>query len=139
MAPEQPLRGNTILIVDDEDDSVSALEGLIADAFGCRVMTALSGDEALRVIDAGLHVDLVIADVVMPEMDGLTLAHLIARRLPALPVVLATGRHDVLDSVTERGGIALLKPYSLERLESVLTEHMAGLPSGPTGGQPRAA
>jgi len=38
--------------------------------------------------------------------------------------VLATGRSDVVDSVTERGGIALLKPYSLERLEAVSNEHL---------------
>jgi DNA-binding NtrC family response regulator len=122
--PDQPLRGYVILIVDDETDSVAALERLIAEAFGCRVLTASSGDEALRVIDSGAHVDLVLADVVMPEMDGVTLAHLIGGRLPGLPVVLATGRPDVVDSVTQRGGIALLKPYSLERLEAVLNEHL---------------
>ena len=47
VAPEQPLRGNVILIVDDDADSVAALERLIAEAFGCRVLTASSGDEAL--------------------------------------------------------------------------------------------
>ena len=124
MAPEQPLRGNVILIVDDEPDSVAALERLLAVAFGCRVLTASSGDDALRILDSGAHVDLVFADVVMPEMDGVTLAYLIGRRLPSLPVVLATGRPDVVDSVTERGGIALLKPYSLERLDALLNEHL---------------
>jgi CheY-like chemotaxis protein len=124
VAPEQPLRGNVILIVDDEPDSVAALERLLAVAFGCRVLTASSGDEALRIVDSGAHVDLVFADVVMPEMDGVTLAHLIGRRLPGLPVVLATGRPDVVDSVIKRGGIALLKPYSLERLEAVFTEQL---------------
>ena len=67
---------------------------------------------------------MVFADVVMPEMDGMTLAFLIGRRLAGLPVVFATGRSDVVDSVTERGGIALLKPYSLERLEAVFTEQL---------------
>jgi DNA-binding LytR/AlgR family response regulator len=71
-----------------------------------------------------VQVDLVFADVVMPGMDGMTLAFLIGRRLASLPVVLATGRSDVVDSVTERGGIALLKPYSLERLEAVFTEQL---------------
>jgi DNA-binding NtrC family response regulator len=124
VGPEQPLRGNVILVVDDEPDSVAALERLIAEAFGCRVLTASSGDEALRVIDSGAHVDLVLTDVVMPEMDGVTLTLLIKGRLPGLPVVLATGRPDVVDLVTQRGGIALLKPYSLERLEAVLNEHL---------------
>ena len=92
------------------------------------------GDEALRVIDTGLRVDLVFADVVMPEMDGVTLSHLIGKRRPGLPVVLATGRPDVVDSVTERGGIALLKPYSLERLQAVLNEQLRVDIPGPATG-----
>jgi DNA-binding NtrC family response regulator len=138
VAPEQPLRGNVILIVDDDADSVAALERLIAEVFGCRVLTASSGDEALRVIDSGLHVDLVFADVVMPEMDGVTLARQIGRRLPGLPVVLATGRPDVVESIAERGGIALMKPYSLERLEAVLNEHLSVELPPPTPAEPKA-
>jgi len=136
---KQPLRGNIILVVDDDSDTATALAQLITDGFGCRVLTALSGDEALRMIDSGLQVNLVFADVVMPEMDGVTLAHLISRRLPNLPVVLATGRPDVVDSVTERGGIALLKPYSLERLEAVFIEHMADGSPPTSGARPKAA
>ena len=92
--------------------------------FQSTLRRASSGYEALNVIDSGVQVDLVFADVVMPEMDGMTLAFLIGRRLASLPVVLATGRSDVVDSVTERGGIALLKPYSIERLEAVFTEQL---------------
>ena len=139
MTPEQPLRGRAILIVDDDADTMTSLERVIIETFGCRVLTAPSGDEALRVIDSGLHLDLVFADVVMPEMDGVTLAHLIGRRLPSLPVVLVTGHSDVVDSVTERGGIALLKPYSLERLEAVFTEHIIGVPPPASGDHPKAA
>ena len=140
MTPEKPLRGNVILIVDDDADSVATLERLIAEEFGCRVLTTSSGDEALRIVDSGAHIDLVFADVVMPEMDGVTLAHLIGRRLPVLPVVLVTGRSDVVDSVTERGGIALLKPYSIERLQAMFAEHLSVEGSSPTSGvSPKAA
>ena len=115
MTPEQPLRGNAILIVDDDADSVATLERLIAEEFGCRVLTTSSGDEALARYRLGpAHLDFVFADVVMPEMDGVTLAHLIGGRLPSLPVVLVTGRSDVVDSVTERGGIAYLSHIRLK-------------------------
>ena len=137
VTPEQPLRGNVILIVEDDAETLTALAQLIADGLGCRVLTALSGYEALDVIDSGVQVDLVFVDVVMPEMDGMTLAFLIGRRLASLPVVLATGRSDVVDSVTERGGIALLKPYSLERLEAVFTEQL-GLQSVVQPGRPQS-
>jgi DNA-binding NtrC family response regulator len=113
-----------VLVVEDDADTLSAVARLISDAFGCKVLSAPSGDEALRIIDSGLHVDLLFTDVVMPEKDGLTLADQVRRRLPDLPVVLATGRPDVVNSVTERGGVALLKPYSIERLEAVFTEHL---------------
>ena len=139
MALEQPLRDNVILVVDDDFATAIALAQLITEGLGCRVLTASSGDEALRVIDSGLQVDLVFADVVMPEMDGVTLAHLIGRRLAGLPVVLATGRPDVVDSVTERGGIALLKPYSLERLEAVFIEHMVDAGPATSGARPKVA
>ena len=137
MTPEQPLRGNVILIVEDDVETLTALAQLIANGLGCRVLTALSGYEALDVIDSGVQVDLVFADVVMPEMDGMTLAFLIGRRLAGLPVVFATGRSDVVDSVTERGGIALLKPYSLELPEAVFTEQL-GLQSVVQPGRPRS-
>jgi len=140
VTPEQPLRGRVILIVDDDADTVTSLERVITEVFGCRVLTASTGDEALRVLDSGLHVDLVFADVVMPEMDGVTLAHLIGRRLPTLPVVLVTGRSDVVDSVTERGGIALLKPYSIERLQALFAEHLSVEgPSSTSGVKSKAA
>ena len=87
MTIEQPLRGNVILVVEDDAETLTALAQLIASGLGCRVLTASSGYEALGVIDSGVQVDLVFADVLMPEMDGVTLAHLIRRRLPRLPIV----------------------------------------------------
>lgn len=81
VTPEHSLRGNVILIVEDDAETMTALAQLIANGLGCRVLTALSGYEALGVIDSGVQVDLVFADVVMPEMDGMRLAFLIGRRL----------------------------------------------------------
>jgi CheY-like chemotaxis protein len=122
MLQDQMPRGFVVLVVDDDAETVTLLAQLIADAFGCRVLEATSGEEALRIVDSG--VDLVFADVVMPKKDGLTLAHLLRRRTPDLPVVLVTGRPDVVDWVIENGGIALLKPYSIERLAAVLSEQL---------------
>ena len=62
------------------------------------------------------------------------------RQLPSLPVVIATGRPDFVDSVTERGGIALMKPYSLEWLEAGFTKHLSvDVPPPTSGAQPKAA
>ena len=130
MASAQPLRGYVVLVVEDDAETLTALECLIGDAFGCCVLCASSGEQALQIIDSGHHVDLVLSDVVMPEQDGMTLAAQLRKRLPDLPVVLATGRPDVVDALTESGGIALLKPVTIERLAAVFTEHLCIAGSG---------
>ena len=123
MASGQPLRGYVVLVVEDDAETLNALEFLISDAFGCCVLRASSAEQALRLMDSARRIDLVLSDVVMPDQDGMTLAAQVRKRFPDLPVVLATGRPDVVDALTRRGGIALLKPITIERLEAVFTEH----------------
>ena len=120
---EQKLRGYVVLVVDDDADSRDAAIGLI-EALGCSTLAAASCDEAVAVLDAGAHVDLVFSDVVMPKSTGVTLARLVRERDPSMPVVLATGFPDAVDAVTESGGISLIKPYSVARLEAVFAEQL---------------
>jgi two-component system, NtrC family, sensor kinase len=130
MPLDQPLRGFVVLAVEDEPDTLNLLGHLIDEVFGCRVLSAPSGEDALRLIDSGVHVDLLFTDVMMPGKDGMTLAEELCKRLPDLSVVLATGRSDVVDQVVERGGVALLKPYTIERLGAVFTEALGIRPVG---------
>jgi DNA-binding NtrC family response regulator len=60
----------------------------------------------------------------MPKTSGIALARIVRERTPALPVILATGYPDAIDTVTESGAIPLIKPYSLDRLEAVLAEQL---------------
>lgn len=131
MAEEEPkLRGYVVLVVDDDADSRDAAIGLI-EALGCSTLAAASCDEAVAVLDAGAHVDLVFSDVVMPKSTGVTLARLVRERDPSLPVVLVTGYADAVDSATECGAIPLIKPYSMARLAAVLGDQLLvrGAPS----------
>ena len=125
------LRGFVVLVVDDDADSLSTA-AMIIESFGCAVLRAASGDEALAILDSGAHVDLMFSDVVMPKGNGFVLARAARDRRPALPVVLATGYGDVVDSAGANGIIALIKPYSMERLEAILAEqlHIAPDPRG---------
>ena len=120
----QPLWGFVVLIVDDDVPTLEATAILVRQDLGCGVLTASSSMEALRMIRSGLHVDLVFSDVIMPKMDGLMLAEAVRQWLPDVAVVLATGFPDVLDSITDCGAVALLKPYSIARLEAVFTERL---------------
>jgi DNA-binding NtrC family response regulator len=117
------LRGFVVLVVDDDPDSL-AIAAMTIEAFGCSVLRAASGDEALAILDSGAHVDLMLSDVVMPKGNGFVLVHGARERRPALPVVLATGYGDIVDSASANGVIALIKPYTMERLEAILAEQL---------------
>lgn len=103
-----------ILLVEDDDDLRSLYEGVLTEA-GHDVLTAADGAAALAMLPAGPF-DLVISDVAMPGMDGLSLARALRRQAPDTPVVLMTGyaphdRSDVPDGTT-----VLAKPFRPETL-----------------------
>lgn len=71
----QKAERNTILIVDDEEDVVSALKFRLAMS-GCEVLTASNGAQALEVLREK-PVQLVLADFMMPELNGLELTRMV--------------------------------------------------------------
>lgn len=79
-----------LLLVDD-DDIVRPVLVQEMEAEGYAVLPATSADEALRVLDAGEAVDLLISDLSMPGMDGTALILEVQRRHPGLPAILLTG------------------------------------------------
>ena len=121
-ATASELRDVLILVVEDNPDVLEATAYLIEAAFGYSVLTASSCVEALEIIDGGHRIDLLFSDVILPGKDGLALARLARQRMPELPVALVTGWHDEIDSIVDRGYVALLKPYSVERLTAVFAE-----------------
>jgi len=93
-APEEERRARTILVVDDSI-TTRTLEKGILEAQGYEVLLSVDGIDALNVLRSGdAIVDLVIADVEMPRMDGFGLLQAIKTdpRLSALPVILMTSR-----------------------------------------------
>jgi len=101
----EPVRGGAerILIVEDNPSVRRALEGTLR-ALNYRVFTVANGREALDWMRHHVdEVDLVLSDVVMPEMGGRALLHALRAERLSLPVVLLTGHpmHDELDVLTE--------------------------------------
>ncbi len=115
---EQPARpAPTILLVDDDPDMLALLSTWLGKA-GYKVGTAASGREALAQI--GIRPPtLVITDLVMGEMDGMTLLKEIHRDNPLLPVVILSGQAGIPEAVqaTHLGSAAFLtKPIEKEEL-----------------------
>jgi CheY-like chemotaxis protein/anti-sigma regulatory factor (Ser/Thr protein kinase) len=93
------LEGQRVLVVDDNATNRKVL-ALQSAKWGMAVRDTASAAEALRWLDEGAAFDLGILDMHMPEMDGLTLAGLIAKRQPKLPLVLfsSLGRREAGDT-----------------------------------------
>ena len=120
------LQDRSVLVVEGDADTLEATAHLIDAAFGCKVLTASSPGQALAYIDAGTPIDLLFVDVVLPDTDtdGVTLAALAKERVPNVAVVFATGwqNESEIDSIIEKGHLALLRPYGIEQLQAVFKE-----------------
>ncbi len=86
----------TILVVDDDRDICEALKIYLAPA-GHDVLTAYNGKEALEVL-AKEQVDLVLMDIMMPQMDGISATEKI-RETSNIPVILLTAKSEENDKI----------------------------------------
>ena len=123
--PKPDLTGTeTILLVEDEE----AVRGFSARALrkrGYEVFEAGTGVQALEVMDeVEGRIDLVVTDVMMPEMDGPTMAKEMRRENPDLKIIFVSGfAREVLDE--EDDFIFMAKPYGLKDLAAKVKEVLA--------------
>lgn len=127
----------TILVVDDYSTSQRLL-GFILRQNNHTVVTAIHGLSALEQL-AKMPVDLVITDLSMPEMDGLTLLQQLRAdpRLMSLPVIILTGSAYEQDNARAKAAGAtsfLTKPVESEELISMVNR----LLSHPDGSEPQS-
>ena len=110
-----------ILAVDDQRYFRDLLEGMLTDA-GFEVQTAAGADEALLVLEHS-NFDILLTDLVMPQMNGNELVHRVKQRNPDQDVVVVTGVVDVntaVDAMKLGACEYLLKPFDRETLTSKL-------------------
>ena len=118
--PASDLTGSAKILLVEDEDAVRMFSSRALRNKGYTVLEASSGEAALEVLDKeGGNVDLVVTDVVMPEMDGPTLARRIGERQPNLKVIFISGytedkfKHQ-LDIDAEIHFLA--KPFTLKQL-----------------------
>ncbi|MBN1380363.1 MAG: sigma-54-dependent Fis family transcriptional regulator [Deltaproteobacteria bacterium] len=113
----------TILVVDDEISICQSLTGILSDE-GYEVLTAGSGEDAIRIIDEEIP-DLVLLDIWLPGMDGIQTLEAIKATHPQLRVVMMSGHGTIETAVkaTKLGAFDFIeKPLSLEKV-ILVTNH----------------
>jgi CheY-like chemotaxis protein len=130
---EPPNAVPTVLLVVDDDTKTSDLERAILEPVGYQVERASSGPDAIALLDRGMAVDLLIADLCMPGMHGAEMVRRIRTRRPDLKVLYVTGFPDSLMSVRPLGdGEAVLeKPITVESLREAVSLLLYGTPTKP--------
>ena len=118
---------NLRILVADDDGGICQTMKEILEASGCEVETAGDGSEALMLIQRH-EFDLVLSDVVMPNMDGHELYRAIKRDYPDLPILLMTAFHYDKDHIIKRSrlqgleGVIFKKPVDPGRLRTAIAE-----------------
>jgi CheY-like chemotaxis protein len=106
-----------VLVVEDDpfvrEMAVVGLEGA-----GFEVTEAASGEEALRLLQAGITLDALMTDIRLPEANGWVVARAYRERFPDLPVLYVTGYAEQMQPVP--GGIIISKPYRMAQVVGVL-------------------
>jgi len=121
--------GETILVVDDDAEILKAMQKLL-DGLGYRSATAVSADEALDKF-AALKPDVVLMDINMPEMDGVSCAEKILDLNPEARIAFITGyeitsRDELSDRIKASVKTFLIKPVELAELSTALTRMLQG-------------
>ena len=123
--------GETILLVEDQEQLRLAGQEIL-EALGYRVLTAANGQEALSVFLAAGGADLLITDLVMPEMGGKRLVQELGQLSPAVRAIAMTGylTQADLDSLESSGFVEVVtKPFDAETLSQAVRRALSRGPS----------
>ena len=121
---EGSLDGRKVLIVDDDMRNVFALTSVLEQG-GMKVVAGRNGREGLDRLKANPDVDLVLMDIMMPEMDGYETMRAIRRQKPfyKLPIIALTAKAmkgDRNKCIEAGASDYLAKPVDLDKLISLL-------------------
>lgn len=111
-----------VLIVDDEPLILSSFSRALRTNPQYKVWTASNAHKAFGILTKK-PIDLVISDIVMPGMNGISMTELILRHWPELKVILVTGYHSInAEDIAKKAGASnyLIKPVSIHMLRKAV-------------------
>jgi len=116
--------GERVLLVED-DPQVRTLVRSVLEDLGYKAMEAMDSQAALRILDGGTRINLLISDVGLPGMNGRQLAEIARQTRPDLPVLFITGyaaNAAERSSFLAPGMRMISKPFALDTLATTLRE-----------------
>lgn len=118
---------STILIVDDSVENLQLLTGLLKDDY--RIKVAKTGAKAVEIVTRDASIDLVLMDVVMPEMDGYTACQLLKQNdlTSQVPIIFLTSLNNADDETKgfEVGGADFIsKPFNARVVRARIRTHL---------------
>ena len=123
------VKGARIMLVEDDPRVRTATVGALED-LGYQPVACASGEEAMRAF-AGTHFDLVISDVIMPEMTGPELVRELRARRPDIAVLFVTGYVGEGETDDLVGYELLRKPFTVSALASSVAAALSKRPTEP--------
>jgi two-component system cell cycle sensor histidine kinase/response regulator CckA len=134
-------RSATILVVEDAA-AVRKMVCAMLGQVGHTCLEAGDGLEALNMIENGEHIQLVLTDVIMPNMDGAELARHLASTRPELRILFMSGYTDdsLVRSLGKASSLFLAKPFTanalMDKVRQALDGPWTGIPSSRPGFSP---
>lgn len=117
--------GKKVLVVEDYADSREFMKFLL-EYYGCQVVEAANGFEAVEAVKKQIP-DLILMDISMPVMDGLTATRKIRERNRSLPIIAVTAQgHSYYKKAIEAGCNDLIdKPLDFSALQPFLNRYLS--------------
>jgi two-component system, sensor histidine kinase and response regulator len=117
----------TLLVVDDTPDNIVVLSSLLKDSY--RIKVATHGAKALEITEASDPPDLILLDIMMPDMDGYEVCRRLKENstLKDIPVIFLSSLNEAVDKVKafQSGGVDYVtKPFQSEEVRARVETHL---------------
>ena len=115
-----------ILVIDDSKETVAGLQSFFTNKY--QVLTAENGLDGLKHFEEDDNgIDLVITDLVMPDISGVGVISIVKKKYPGIPVIAITGwgEHPEALATEADADLVLEKPFELAELDKHVTDMLA--------------